>query len=353
MSDKGQSINILHFLNPFFAGIGGEEFNNRGPQIEAGSHGPGRLIDKMLGDEGRVVATLICGDNFFMDHQQEVTKALAQAVREHKIDLVVAGPAFNAGRYGLACGEVCRFAGEELSLPAVTAMAPENPGAEFRRKKVYILPSGDSVRSMAEVIPRLVQFGVKLFRKLPLGPADVEGYLPRGLRYNVQVEKTAAQRAVDMVIAKLRNEPFQTEIRLEAQENVTPPEPLGPLDQAVVAIVTEMGFLPHGNPDRIPSARAKVWGRYGIEGMTRVSPEQFMYIHGGYNTQSVDADPNRGVPVDALREIEREGGIKRLVDVVFSTCGNGGALAEMKRMGQEIAAEVKKLGATAVILPAT
>ena len=353
MSEARQSINVLHFLNPFFAGIGGEESNDRGPQVEVGSRGPGRLLDQLLATRGKVVATLICGDNYFMGHESEVTAALAEAVKAHRVDLVVAGPAFSAGRYGLACGALCEFANQQLGVPAVTAMSMENPGTEFRRRKVYILPAGESVKSMGEVMPRLTQFGVKLARRQALGPAEVEGYLPRGLRYNERVGKTAAERAVDMVLAKVRGEPYQTEIRLEDQERVTPPAPLGPLDQAVIAIVTEMGFTPHGNPDRIASSRAKVWGRYSIAGMKAVSSEQFMYIHGGYNTQEVDQDPNRGVPVDALRDMEREGRIKELIDEVFSTCGNGGALTEMKRIGQEMAREVKRRGATAVIIPAT
>jgi glycine reductase len=51
--------------------------------------------------------------------------------------------------------------------------------------------------------------------------------------------------------------------------------------------------------------------------------------------------------------MEREGRIGKLVDIVFSTCGNGGVLTEMKRIGEEIAGEVKRCGATAVVLPAT
>ncbi len=347
------SLRVLHYLNPFFAGIGGEEANDRAPEVQQGSRGPGRLIDKFLEGNGSVVATLVCGDNYFTDHQEEVCETLAAAVKEHHADLLIAGPAFSAGRYGLACGSLCEFASERLGLAAVTAMSGENPGATFRRRKVYILTTGESVKAMGEIVPRLVQFGVRLARKERIGPADAEGYMRRGIRFNERVEKTAAQRAVDMVLAKVRGEPYRTEIRLEEQEKVAPPSPLGPLNQAVVAIVTEMGFLPHGNPDRIASSRAKVWGRYSIAGMDRVSRDRFMYIHGGYNTKDVDEDPNRGVPVDALRDMERDGSIARLVDEVFSTCGNGGALTEMKRIGEEMAHEVKKRGATAVIIPAT
>jgi betaine reductase len=353
MSQIGEDTKILHYLNPFFGGIGGEEFNDREPQVEQGSRGPGRLLDKLLGNSGRVVATLICGDNFFMGHGDQVHEILNQAASEYSANLIVAGPAFNAGRYGLACGSVCQFANEHLGLPAVTAMSMENPGTEFRHKKIYIVPTGDSVRSMGDVLSRLLQLGIKLATGETLASADIEGYLPRGIRYNERTDKTAAQRAVDMALAKLRGEPYKTEIRIEENEKITPSAPLGSLDKAVVALVTEMGFIPHGNPDHIASARSKVWGRYSIAGMNSVSPDKFMYIHGGYNTKEADKDPNRGVPVDTLREMEKEGRIKRLMDEVFSTCGNGGSLNEMTRIGQEMARELKQGGATAVILTAT
>src|SRR5450759_632117 len=93
MSETGQSINVLHYMNPFFTGIGGEEFNDRGPQIEAGSRGPCRLLDKFLENRGKVVATLICGDNFFMGHESEVTETLAEAAKAYSVDLIIAGPA--------------------------------------------------------------------------------------------------------------------------------------------------------------------------------------------------------------------------------------------------------------------
>jgi glycine reductase complex component B subunit gamma len=353
MSTEARTIKVLHYLNPFFAGIGGEESNDLEPRVERGSRGPGRLLDKLLEGKGQVVATLICGDNFFMAHEDRATEVLANAVKDYRPDLVIAGPAFNAGRYGLACGAICEHASDHLGVPAVTAMSVENPGSEFRRKKVYIFPTGDSVKSMGEVLPRVVQFGIKLVGRQVLRPAEEEGHLPRGMRFNERVAKSSAQRAVDAVVAKVRNQPYHTEIRLEAQELVAPPTPHGPLNEAVLALVTEMGFCPHGNPDRIASARAKVWGHYSISGMNRASSDRFMYIHGGYNTNKVDEDPNRGVPVDALREVEKEGGIKALIDDVFSTCGNGGSLNEMKRIGEEMAREVKRRGATAVILPAT
>jgi betaine reductase len=353
MARDASKIQILHFLNPFFTGIGGEEVNDRGPEIQEGSRGPGRALEELLSGAGKIVATFICGDNYFPGHEAEVIEALQKAARQYPIDLVVAGPAFNAGRYGWACGAICQAAKERLHLPAVTAMSPENPGAAFRHQRVYIVPSGNSVRSMGEVLPRLLRLALKLARQESLAPAEEEGYLPRGLRFNERVDKTGAQRSVDMLLAKMQGKPYRTEIALEAHDMVAPAAPLPSLKDAVIGLATEMGLIPHGNPDRIPSARAKVWGRYSIADLEQLSPERFSYIHGGYDTRRADQDPNRGVPLDVLREMERDGRFKHLLNEVLSTCGNGGALEEMKRIGREMAAEAKHRGVTGVILTAS
>ncbi len=353
MSDTGANIRVLHFLNPFFAGIGGEEANDRGPQMEAGCRGPGRRIDELLGDAGSIVATAVCEDNFFKDHRDEATQAVCRAARDHGAALVIAGPAFNAGRYGLACAAVCRAATDRLGIPPVAAMFPENPGMAARRQGVYIVPTGDSAAAMGEALSRLVRLGLKLARKEPMAPAAVEGYLPRGIRLNARVGVPSSRRAVDMLLAKLRGEPYETEIRLEAQERVAPPPPLPSLHGAVIAIATELGLIPHGNPDRLVSARNTAWGRYSVAGLDDLSPERLMYIHGGYDTRRADQDPDRGVPLDVLRELEWEGRFGKLVDEVFSTCGNGGSLVEMQRIGREMAAEVRRRGASAALLTAS
>ena len=65
--------------------------------------------------------------------------------------MVVAGPAFNAGRYGMACGAICQ-ALEPLGIPAVTAMYKENPGLDQYRKTVLIVESSDTVSGMEDAV---------------------------------------------------------------------------------------------------------------------------------------------------------------------------------------------------------
>ena len=76
-------------------------------------------------------------------------------------------------------------------------------------------------------------------------------------------------------------------------------------------------------------------------------------MHGGYDNTAALQDPNRVVPLDALRALEREGMIGKLLDELFVTVGNIGSLNAMKRIGAEIAATLVQRGVRAVMLPAT
>lgn len=347
------TIRVVHYLNQFFGGIGGEEKADASLQLREGPVGPGRALQTALGGRGQVVATLICGDNYFNENEEAVCKGAARLLEGVRPDVMVAGPAFNAGRYGLACGRICRVAQENLGIPAVTAMYPENPGVEMHRSKVYIIPAAGSAVGMGQAIERLANFACKLAGGEPMGPAADEGYLPRGIRKNVLTGTPASERAIEMLLAKVNGRPFATELRIEPMDRVAPSAPIADLSEATIAIVTESGVVPKGNPDRIESVRATRWSRYSIEGFDELPGGDFVSIHGGYNIQWVNQDPDRAVPVDALRRLESEGSIGKLLDSFYSTCGNGGDLNEMKRMAQSIAGELRAQGVTGVVVPAT
>ena len=103
------------------------------------------------------------------------------------------------------------------------------------------------------------------------------------------------------------------------------------------ALVTESGLVPRGNPDRLPSATATHWAKYSIAGMDRLVPGEWDGVHGGYDNSAALQNPNRVVPLDAVRALEREGMIGQLLDELFVTVGNLGSLNAMKRIGAEIA----------------
>jgi glycine reductase len=117
--------------------------------------------------------------------------------------------------------------------------------------------------------------------------------------------------------------------------------------------VTEGGFVPFGNPDRLESARASKWVRYSLDGLDSAQAGEFMSVHGGFSTQWANADPNRILPLDVARAMEREGAIGRLHGEVLATTGNGTTVADARRFGMEWAAELRQANIQAVILTAT
>src|SRR5450759_2740722 len=205
------SLRVVHYLNQFFGGVGGEKAANIALEVRDGAVGPGRLLQEILADQGAVVSTIICGDNYFSEQRDAALASLGQALKAAKPNVVVAGPAFDAGRYGLACGEVCKAA-QEMGVPAITAMHPENPGILSHGGEIIAVPTGNSTVEMRNVLQTVARLAVKLGKGQELGTAAAEGYLSRGLRKLGMREDPAAKRAVDMVIAKLKGISFQTEV---------------------------------------------------------------------------------------------------------------------------------------------
>ena len=64
MSEK---IRVVHYLNQFFAQIGGEDKGDVGPTVKSGVIGAGRALQQAFGEDAEVVATIFCGDNFFAE----------------------------------------------------------------------------------------------------------------------------------------------------------------------------------------------------------------------------------------------------------------------------------------------
>ena len=128
------TFKIVHYINQFYAGIGGEEKADHKPEVREGIVGPGMQLAKLFEGTAEVVATVICGDGFYGEHTDEARAACLEMVKKYNPDLFVAGPAFNAGRYGFACGDIAATVGAELNIPTVTAMYHENPGVELYSK---------------------------------------------------------------------------------------------------------------------------------------------------------------------------------------------------------------------------
>ena len=346
-------MRVVHYLNQFFGGIGSEEEAGTPPQVRPGAVGPGRALDQALPEGSHVVSTIVCGDNYAAEHPEEIAALAVATVRDAGADLLVAGPCFQAGRYGAAAGAMCNAVQAQLRVPAVTGMAVENPGVDIYHGEIYIIDSGRDVARMKDVLVKMASLGVKLVDGQPAGKPAEEGYIPRGRMRSEFVDETAAQRLADMLLAKLKGEPFESEAPVQAPEPVPVPPPVADLSKATIAVVTDGGLVPKGNPDRIPTGFAKVWGTYGIAGRDHLRGEDYEVSHGGYDVRHVQADPNRLVPVDVLREMERDGLVGKLHDEFLSTTGNVNPLENSRRMGREMVEWLKIEHVDGVILVST
>ena len=346
-------MRIAYYLNQFFGGIGAEEHAGMGLKIRDGAVGPGKLLEATLGNDARVVLTFICGDNYAVEHQAELTGAILERLRETRVDLFAAGPCFDAGRYGMAAGALCRAVQSELGISVITAMSEENPGVDLYRDALYIIDSGTNVAKLRDAVAQMAALGKKLLGNEPIGSPAEEGYLCRGWLRDELVEKKAATRLVDMLMAKLNGKAFESEMPATAFAPVPMPAAVSDLSKARVMLITDGGLVPKGNPDRIEGTAATRWGSYNVEGRDDLRAEDYEVSHGGYDTRFVQEDPDRLVPLDAMREMEKNGVIGKLHDEFISTCGRSNPLSNTRRLGREIVEKVKKDGVDAVILTST
>ena len=346
-------MQIIHYLNQFFGGIGAEEQAGVGVEFRDAAVGPGKLLEQLIGDDVRVALTIVCGDNYAVENQDHLIATVVAKVRETGADLFVAGPCFDAGRYGMAAGALCAAIQSQLGIPAISAMSEENPGVDLYREALCIVDSGTSTLRMRDVLSRLATLGRKLVLQQPIGLPREEGYLPRGLLRDQVVEKNAGARLVDMLIAKMNKQPYESEMSPTAFEPVPMPAAVKDLSKARVMLVTDGGLVPKGNPDRIEGTAATRWGAYNIEGHDDLRGEEYEVSHGGYDTRFVQEDPHRLVPVDAMRALEKSGVIGKLHDEFLSTCGRSNPLSNTRRLGRELAEKIKEEGIDAVILTST
>lgn len=346
-------LKVVHYINQFFAGIGGEEMADYKPELRKEPIGPGLALNQAFGDEAEIVATIICGDSYFNENLEEAKAEVLKMVKEQEADLFIAGPAFNAGRYGVAAGAITEAVQNELGIPAITGMYEENPGADMYKKSVYIVQTKNSAAGMRDAVKKLAPLALKLAKNEEIGKPQEEGYLERGVRKNIFRDKVGGERAVDMMVKKLKGEEFETEFPMPTFDRVDPNPAVKDLSKATIALVTSGGVVPKGNPDRIESSSASKYGAYDIAGVDDLTEATYETAHGGYDPIACNEDSDRVLPVDVLRNMEKEGKIGKLYDTFFTTTGNGTAVKSSKAFAEEFSKKMKEDGVDAVILTST
>ena len=305
-------LRVVQYINQFFAQVGGEDKADYPMEYHEGPMGPGLAFQQAFGDEAEIIGTIVCGDSYFGENTDKVKPEILKKVAELKPDLFIAGPAFNAGRYGFACATIAVAVQDELHIPVVTGMYVENPGADEAKSKVYIVSTKNSAAGMRDAVKKMA----------PL-------------------------------CLKINGKEFTTDYPMPSFDRVDPMPAVKDLSKATIALVTSGGIVPKGNPDHIESSNATRYGEYSIAGVNDLTAETYETAHGGYDPSYANQDADRVLPVDVLRDLEKEGKIGKLYDYFFTTVGNGTAVASAKKFSEEIGAKLKKDHVDAVILTST
>lgn len=341
------------YINQFFGQIGGEEQAGIEPQIHEGLVGPAMEYAKNL--DAEITHTVICGDNYMGTNTEKAVETILGMLEGKEMDIFLAGPAFQAGRYGVACGTICKAVKERFGVPVVTSMNVENPGVEMFKKEMYILKGGNIAAKMRKDVKAVVDIANKILNDEEIGSADEEGYFPRGIRRQVWRKdgKPASERMVEMLVKKLNGEPFETELPMPKLDRVPIAPAVKDLTKARIALVTTGGIVPVDNPDHIQSASATRWGRYDISSMDALKGGEFKTIHAGFDPAAADADPNVITPIDASKVLEKEGVYGSLHPYFYSTVGTGTTEAEASRMAKEMIPYFQEDNVDAVIMVST
>jgi glycine reductase len=240
-----------------------------------------------------------------------------------------------------------------LGIPAITGMHPENPGVLSYPTELIVVPTSLTSAEMATAVATMVRLALQLGSGEALGPAQNEGYLPRGVRRVYDRQRPGYVRAIEMLQAKLKGQPFATEVPIHAPDRVAPATPLSDLSRATIAMVTTGGLVRKGNPDKQVSANATRYYRHSVAEFRSLSGTDWEAYHAGYFNHIVNSNPNYILPLNFLRDLEAEGNIGGVFEYIYALPGVSTPVAISRVMGRHIAEDLKAGKVDGCLLVAT
>lgn len=123
-------MNLIMIYDQIQAGLGTKDDKMLPLGAVREAIGPAVMMNPYLKqNDGHVMATLYCGNGFYLADPKEVSRKLCAMVKKLSPDLVMCGPAFNFLDYGIMCAQVAAAMIQTTGIPAIAAMAEENTAA--------------------------------------------------------------------------------------------------------------------------------------------------------------------------------------------------------------------------------
>ena len=179
------------------------------------------------------------------------------------------------------------------------------------------------------------------------------GFIPRGKRRAIMVERAGYQRAVTMLLDKMSGMSYSSEIHVISPGRVKPAPPVSNLEECKLGMVTTGGLIPKGNPERETSGHPDRYFKYSIDKIDEMVSDDWEAFHGGYYNITSSENPNYILPLPAVRELERTGVVGSVSPTIFTMPGVGTPIEKARRFGAEIAKELEEQGVNCCILVAT
>ncbi|MBZ2175379.1 glycine/betaine/sarcosine/D-proline family reductase selenoprotein B [Schnuerera sp. xch1] len=120
-------MKVLMIFDQIQAGMGGKEKADIPLGGKKGEIGSVPMIKPHLNDvDGKIIACLYCGDEYFEKNQDEVSKKMVSMVKKLNPDVVICGPAYNYKGYAHMSAHLGKELSEKTDIPVIAAMSKEN-----------------------------------------------------------------------------------------------------------------------------------------------------------------------------------------------------------------------------------
>jgi len=170
---------------------------------------------------------------------------------------------------------------------------------------------------------------------------------------NINYNVSASTRGIDMLLNKYNKKDYQTEVIMQTSGDESVPVLEKSIKEATLALVTDGGLVPKDNPDNLTPHNSSNFFKYSIKGKDSLEPSDYEVCHQGYNNEFVNGNPNRLLPVDALRLSVNKGKLGGLYDYFYTTAGVMTSVENSINIGKSIAKQLKDDGVDCVMLIST
>lgn len=209
-------------------------------------------------------------------------------------------------------------------------------------------PLGKFPTTFMDLIGTMNQLGSQRNKCAPT-PGDTLEVLPQR---NVVMDKTGAGRAIDMILARIAGEPWESEVLFSEYPPLTAAPAVKDVSKAKIALIGVGGLWRKGTA-KFPPVRCDRFAAYNIKGVSTLRSAEWGILHFGYQKDWILADPHRLMALPELRQLEREGRIGKINDTMYCFSGLGNRWGDMKKIGQGILTQLQAEGVDGVIMVST